>query len=381
MRITGLSTYLVRPRWLFLRIDTDEGIVGWGEPIVEGRAHTVAAAIDEIGDYLIGADPERIEEHWQVLTKGTFYRGGPVLSSAVAGIDQALWDIVGKRHGVPVHQLLGGHVRDTMRVYAWVGGDRPDEVAEAASERQQQGFSAVKMNASAELRRIDTAAATMAVAERVAAVREACGPDFDIAIDFHGRLTKAMARRTLPLLEPYLPYFVEEPLVPELSDEIGEICASTSIPIATGERLFSRWDFKRVLDKGIAVAQPDLSHAGGISETRRIAVMAEAYDVSLAPHCPLGPIALAASLQVDFASPNALIQEQSLGIHYNQGSDLLNYLVDTSVFEFEAGFVKRPTGAGLGIEVDAAEVERAAAEGHRWRTPTFRRDDGSLAEW
>ncbi|GAA4989034.1 galactonate dehydratase [Actinopolymorpha pittospori] len=381
MKITRLTTYLVAPRWCFLRIDTDEGITGWGEPIVEGRAHTVATAVDEMADYLVGQDPLRIEEHWQVLSKGGFYRGGPVLSSAVAGIDQALWDIAGKAFDVPVYQLLGGHVRDRMRIYGWIGGDRPDAVAEAAKKMQDQGLTAIKMNGGGEMRRVDTAGQSIALAERVAAIREACGPDFDIAIDFHGRFTVAMARRTLPLLEPYLPFFVEEPLVPEMSDHIGEICASTSIPIATGERLFSRWDFKNVVGAGIAIAQPDLSHAGGISEVRRIASMAETYDVALAPHCPLGPIALAASLQVDFASPNALIQEQSLGIHYNQGSDLLDYLVDTSVFGFADGYVARPTGPGLGIEVDEKEVARAAEVGHRWRTPTFRRDDGSLAEW
>jgi galactonate dehydratase len=381
VKITRLTTYLVPPRWCFLRIDTDAGITGWGEPIVEGRAHTVATAVEEMGDYLLGQDPLRIEEHWQVLAKGGFYRGGPVLSSALAGIDQALWDIAGKHFEVPVYQLLGGHVRDRMRVYAWVGGDRPEEVAESAVRMKGHGFSAVKMNGSGELRRIDTAASAHALAERVAAIREACGPEFDIAIDFHGRFTVAMARRTLPLLEPFMPFFVEEPLVPELSDHLGEICASTSIPIATGERLFSRWDFARVLGSGLAIAQPDLSHAGGISEVRRIASMAEAYDVSLAPHCPLGPIALAASLQVDFACPNALIQEQSLRIHYNEGSDLLDYLLDRSVFDFADGYVARPTGPGLGIEVDEKEVERAAQVGHRWRTPTFRRDDGSLAEW
>nr|WP_238342237.1 galactonate dehydratase [Actinopolymorpha rutila] len=376
-----MTTYLVAPRWCFLRIDTDEGVTGWGEPIVEGRAHTVAAAVDEAADYLVGQDPLRIEEHWQVLSKGNFYRGGPVLSSAVAGIDQALWDIAGKVHGVPVYQLLGGHVRDRMRVYGWIGGDRPDVVADAAKNMQNQGFTAIKMNGGGEMRRVDTAAQCLALVDRVAAIREACGPDFDIAIDFHGRFTVAMARRTLPLLEPYLPFFVEEPLVPELTDQIGQICSSTSIPIATGERLYSRWDFKDVLSAGIAIAQPDLSHAGGISEVRRIAAQAEVYDVALAPHCPLGPIALAASLQVDFASPNALIQEQSLGIHYNEGSDLLDYLVDTSVFGFADGYVTRPTKPGLGIEVDEKEVARAAEVGHRWRTPTFRRDDGSLAEW
>jgi galactonate dehydratase len=381
VKITSLTTYLVAPRWCFLKIETDEGITGWGEPVIEGRAHTVAAAVDELSDYLIGRDPLRIEDHWQVLTKGGFYRGGPILSSAVAGIDQALWDITGKALGVPVWQLLGGSVRERIRMYSWIGGDRPGEVAEAALERKEQGFTAIKMNASAELRLLDTPKAVQGIVDRLAAVRAAVGDEFDIAVDFHGRLTLPMARRVLPLLEPLLPMFVEEPVVPELSDHIGDIVRSTSIPIATGERLYSRWDFKSVLGAGIAVAQPDLSHAGGISEVRRIAAMAEAYDVSLAPHCPLGPIALAACLQVGFATPNLLIQEQSLGIHYNQGSDLLDYLVDPTVFDYADGHVALLAAPGLGIEVDEKAVEDVAKTGHRWRNPIWRRDDGSLAEW
>ncbi|MEU9834118.1 galactonate dehydratase [Streptosporangium sp. NPDC048047] len=381
MRITSLKTYPVAPRWLFLRIDTDEGITGWGEPVVEGRAATVAAAVEELSDYLMGADPLRIEDHWQVLTRGGFYRGGPVLSSAVAGIDQALWDIAGKTYGVPVHRLLGGPVRDRIRVYSWIGGDTPSDVAEAALAQVEAGFTAVKMNASGALRLLDTPAETKEIAARLAAVREAVGDGVDVALDFHGRMTLPMARRVLPLLEPYLPFFVEEPVVPELTRELAAVTASTSIPIATGERLYSRWDFRPALEAGIAVAQPDISHAGGISETRRIAALAEVHDVSLAPHCPLGPIALAASLQVGFATPNLLIQEQSLGIHYNEHADLLDYLVDPTVFAYADGHVPLMDAPGLGIEVDAAEVERAAARGHRWRSPVWRRDDGSLTEW
>jgi galactonate dehydratase len=381
MKIDRLTTYLVAPRWLFLRIDTDEGVTGWGEPVVEGRAATVAAAVEEMADYLIGQDPLRIEEHWNVLAKGGFYRGGPILSSALAGIDQALWDIAGKSLGVPVHQMLGGHVRDRVRVYSWIGGDDPGEVAAEAALKVGQGFTAVKMNGSGPMRVIDTPAQAAAVAERVAAVREVLGPDRDVAVDFHGRMSLPMARRVLPLLEESAPLFVEEPVVPEASELVGQLVAATPIPIALGERLYNRWDFRRVLPTGIAVVQPDLSHAGGISEVRKIATMAEAYDVALAPHCPLGPIALAASLQVGFASPNLLIQEQSLGIHYGAGSDLLDYLVDASVFEYTDGYVARLTGPGLGIEVDATAVEKAAAVGHRWRNQVWRRDDGSFAEW
>jgi galactonate dehydratase len=381
VKIVKVETFLVPPRWLFLRIETDEGIVGWGEPIVEGKAETVAAAVDELSEQLLGADPSPIEEHWQVLAKGGFYRGGPVLSSALAGIDQALWDIKGKALGVPVHELLGGPVRQKVRIYRWIGGDSEATLAEDGLRAAEEGFDAVKYNASGQMAHIGNTASVHKVVDRLAALREAVGPDVDIAVDFHGRFSTAMARRVLPLLEPMLPLFVEEPVLPEFSRDLARITESTSIPIAAGERLYSRWDFRDVLSTGIAVAQPDLSHAGGISEVRRIAAMAEAYDVALAPHCPLGPIALAASIQVDLATPNFLIQEQSLGIHYNVGNDLLDYLVDPVVFRFANGYIDRPTGPGLGIEVDEAAVRQAASIGHRWRNEIWRHTDGSFAEW
>lgn len=381
MKITTMETFLVPPRWLFLRIGTDEGLAGWGEPVIEGRAETVRAAVGELSDYLIGEDPLRIEHHWQVLTRGGFYRGGPILSAAVAGIDQALWDIAGQARGAPVHELLGGPVRDQARVYAWIGGDDPRDVADAARARVEAGFTAVKMNASAQMTPIDTPARTAEVVERVAAVRAAIGAARDVLIDFHGRLSVAMARRILPLLEPYQPLFAEEPVRPEMSAHLRSLVDATSIPLATGERLYSRWDFQPVLAAGVAVAQPDLSHAGGISECRRIAALAEMWDASLAPHCPLGPLALAASLQLAFAIPNFLIQEQSAGIHYNQGSDLLGYLVDPAPFRFTDGMAARPAGAGLGVEIDEAAVRRAAEIGHQWRNPVWFHADGSFAEW
>jgi galactonate dehydratase len=381
LNIARIETFFVRPRWLFVRVETDDGLVGWGEPIVEGRAEAVASVVEALADRLIGADATRIEDHWQVMTKGGFYRGGPVLSSAVAGIDQALWDLKGKALGVPVYELLGGAVRDTARVYTWIGGDSAQALAEDALRAKENGFDAVKCNASAQIGHIETAAQVHRIVDQFTELRAAVGDDFDFAIDFHGRFSTAMARRVLPLLEPLFPLFCEETVLPEFSRDLGAVTASTSIPIATGERLYSRWDYRDVLSTGIAVAQPDLSHAGGISEVRRIAAMAEAYDVALAPHCPLGPIALAASLQVDFASPNFLIQEQSLGIHYNRDNDLLDYLVDPTVFAFTDGYVERPTGPGLGIEVDEAAVRKAAEDPHRWRNEIWRLKDGSFAEW
>ncbi|MCQ8242502.1 galactonate dehydratase [Rhizosaccharibacter radicis] len=382
MKITGLSTYVVPPRWLFLKIETDEGVTGWGEPIVEGRAHTVAAAVDELADYLVGKDPRLIEDHWNVLYRGGFYRGGEVHMSALAGIDQALWDIKGKALGQPVHALLGGQCRDRIRVYSWIGGDRPADTARMAQEVAERGFTAVKMNATEELQFVDTHDKVDAVLARVQAIRDALGPHFGIGVDFHGRVHRPMAKVLVKELQPFDLMFIEEPVLSENYESLPEITKHGSTPIALGERLFSRWDFKRILEQGcVDIIQPDPSHAGGITETRKIAAMAEAYDVALALHCPLGPIALAANLQLDAVCYNAFIQEQSLGIHYNKGNDLLDYITDRSVFTYENGFVAMPQGPGLGIEVNEAFVREKAAEGHRWRNPIWRHADGSFAEW
>ncbi|MGH8794484.1 MAG: galactonate dehydratase [Stackebrandtia sp.] len=381
MKISRIETFLVPPRWLFCRVETDDGLIGWGEPVIEGRAETVRAAVGELADYLIGEDPLRIEDHWQVLTKGGFYRGGPVLSSAVAGLDQALWDIAGQARGAGVHELLGGPVRDRVRVYSWVGGDEPAEVADAAAAQAEAGFTAVKMNACARLPHIATTSDLDQIVARVAGVRDVLGDARDVAIDFHGRVSAAAARQLLPRLADLNPLFVEEPVLPEHRRLLPSVVAASTVPIATGERLYSRADFLPALEAGIAVAQPDISHAGGISEVRRIASLAEMWNVAMAPHCPLGPIALAASLQVAFATPNFLIQEQSLGIHYNEGGDLLDYLLDTSVFDFTDGHVARPTRPGLGVSLDEAAIRRADEKGHAWRSPVWRHPDGSYAEW
>ncbi|ASO20169.1 galactonate dehydratase [Actinoalloteichus hoggarensis] len=381
MKITRVETFLVAPRWLFCRIETDDGLVGWGEPVVEGRALTVRAAVHELAELLIGADPLRVEDHWQRLTKGSFYRGGPVLSSAVAGLDQALWDIAGKALDAPVHQLLGGPVRDRVRVYGWIAGDEPAEVADAVTAQVEAGLTAVKMNASGRMSRLAGVAEIDGVLDRLAAAREALGPHRDVALDFHGRFTAANARRIIPLLADARPMFVEEPVLPEYSHLIGDVVRASPVPIACGERLYSRGEFLPVLQAGIAVAQPDLSHAGGISEVRRIGALAETFDVPLAPHCPLGPISLAASLQIAFSTPNFLIQEQSLGIHYNAGADLLDYVLDREMFRFHDGHLLRPTGPGLGVTIDEAAVRKADETGHDWHSPIWRHDDGSLAEW
>ena len=382
MKISRLTTYTVPPRWLFLKIETDEGITGWGEPVVEGRAATVAAAVDELSDYLIGQDPRKIEDHWQVMYRAGFYRGGPILMSAIAGIDQALWDIAGKSHGVPMADLVGGPVRDRIRVYTWIGGDRPADIAVAAKAAVANGFTAVKMNGMAELQIVDTPQKIAAIVENVAAARSAVGPNIDIAVDFHGRVHKPMAKVLLKELEPFKLMFVEEPVRSEEIDAFLPQLSAAAMPIALGERLYSRWDFKSILASGaVDIIQPDPSHAGGITEVRKIAAMAEAYDVAVALHCPLGPIALATCLQLDACTYNAFIQEQSLGIHYNVGNDLLDYITNPGTFSYRDGFVTIPSGPGLGIDVNEEYVAERAREGHRWRNPVWRHPDGSVAEW
>ncbi len=382
MKITGLETFIVAPRWCFLKITTDEGLVGWGEPVLEGRAHTVAAAVEELADYLIGEDPLQIERHWQTLYRGGFYRGGGIHRSAIAGLDQALWDIKGKFHDTPVHQLLGGQVRDRIRVYAWVGGDRPADIVSSARRAISDGFKATKMNLTEEMQIVDSHSKIDDAVERIAHLREAVGGALDIAVDFHGRVHVPMAKALIHAIEPYSPLFVEEPVLSEHLDAMAELRRHTHVPIATGERLFSRFDFKNLFTLGAAdIIQPDLSHAGGITECKKIADMAETWDIALAPHCPLGPIALAACLQVDAVCQNAFIQEQSQGIHYNQANDLTHYLDNPEVFAFQDGFVGIPQGPGLGIQINEEAVRAKASEGHRWRNPIWRHPDGSIAEW
>ena len=382
MKITEVNTYFVRPRWGFVEIITDEGISGWGEAVLEGHAAAVLACVQEYKDYLIGQDPSRIEDIWSTIYRAGFYRGGGVLMSAISGIDQALWDIKGKVFGAPVYELMGGKCRDRIKVYSWVGGDRPSDVGAAALEKKEAGFSAVKMNATEELQMIDTYDKVDAVLERVAAIRESCGKYFGIAIDFHGRVHRPMAKVLAKKLEEFDPMFIEEPVLCEHMDCFKEIAAACNIPIATGERLFSKYDFKRLLEAGgVDIIQPDLSHAGGITEVKKIASMAEAYDVALAPHCPLGPIALAACLNVDATSYNAVIQEQSIGIHYNVGKSVLDYVNNQDDFKFVDGWVDMPKRPGIGVDVNKELVLEENKTPHNWKNPVWRHADGSVAEW
>lgn len=386
-RIATITAHRVPPRWIFVRVDTDDGRVGWGEAIVPKRVTAVLGAIQDLARNIIGEDASRIEELWQRMRRGGFFRDGPVLCTAAAAIEQALWDIKGRQHDVPVYEFLGGAVRDTVRLYAWVGGDRPADVVAQVQARIGQGFDAVKMNATEELDMLDRPAQVDAVIARVAAVRDAFGDSVDIALDFHGRVHRAMAKALLRELEQFTLLWVEEPLPPGHEDLLPQLASAAGrTPIATGERLLARADFARLLERRVVdVIQPDVSLTG-LFELEKLCRMAEAYDVAVAPHCPNGPISLAASLQVACCAGNVVIQEQSLGLHYNLGyaglpaGEMFDYLSDAGPLTPTGGRLAVPAGPGLGIEIDANTVRERSTD---WTLadPVWRLPDGRLAEW
>ncbi|TFY69569.1 hypothetical protein EVG20_g3109 [Dentipellis fragilis] len=380
--ISQIEIFRLPPRWLFVRVETTDGIVGWGEATLEGHTEAVEGAFDDLRERFVGWDADGIEDIWQHAYRARFYRGGPVLMSALSGLDIALWDIKGKKLGVPVWQLLGGKVRDRVKVYGWIGGDKPSDVYSGAMLRKEQGFTAVKMNGTDSIAWIDSPVILTETVNRVRSVRSL---GLDVGVDFHGRLHKGMAKQLAKLLEPHQPLFLEEPLLPTQPEEIADLKHIVSTPIALGERLFTRSDFRPYLEKrAIDIAQPDVAHCGGISELRRIASLTEMYDVALAPHCPLGPVALAACMQVAIHAPNFVIQEMSWQMHYNQGADLFTYLSDASIFAVKEGHVEALQGPGLGIEINEPLVREAAAkyaEEKAWRNTVWRGPDGTLREW
>ncbi|KAH0845453.1 hypothetical protein AYO21_06158 [Fonsecaea monophora] len=381
-KIKSIEYFRVKPRWLFVKICDDRGLHGWGEATLEGHTRAVEGALDEIIERIVGYEADDIEHIWQTIWRLGFYRGGPVFMSALSGIDIALWDLKGRRLNVPVYQLLGGKVRNKVQVYAWIGGDTFADIEGAAKARIAQGLKCIKMNATGPVNWLDSPSVLDATIERLKIVK---GLGLDAGLDFHGRLHKPMAKQLAKALEPYRPLFIEEPLLVEHPEALKQLAASTTVPIAFGERLYSRWDVKRFLeDASVDILQPDIAHAGGISETRRIAALAETYDVAIAPHCPLGPLALAASMQVALCSPNFVIQEMSLGMHYNVEAgeeDLNTYLVDPAVFAIRDGYVDALTGPGLGIEIDEAVVRRIAQSTGHWQCKEFYGPDGSIREW
>ena len=375
MKITDLKMIHLRPRWMFLKIETDEGITGWGEPVVEGRARTVETAVNEFRPILIGADPMKIEHLWQMMYRGTFYRGGPILCSAISGIEMALWDIKGKYYNMPVYQMLGGSCRDRVRVYGHlkptaIAGDYPiPDMLKITDQRLKDGFTVMKYSIIPPIKPIDNMEMVDKVVERFAAIRERVGKKVDIAIDFHGRVSPAMSVRLLKALEPYYPLFVEE---------MVRVSRSTEIPIAAGERLFTKWGFRELIEKqAVSVVQPDLCHCGGIFEARKIAAMAETYYMQIAPHNPLGPISLAACLQLDASVPNLLAQEHpGMPGHEDLGAGILK-----KPFKIESdGCIRIPDGPGLGIEVDEDALKDLQFDG-TWDTPHLFHEDGSVADW
>jgi len=371
LQITEIETFPIEPRWLVLAIRTDEGITGYGEPTLEGHLESVQGALEEFERYLKGKDPRRIEKHWQTLYRGGFYRGGPVLTTALSGVEQALWDIKGKKLGVPVYELLGGPCRDKIEVYAHVHGDRTQDYIDGALEKVERDFRAFKTTLAGPARSLETPQFLQEAVDKVGAIREALGPEVQIGVDLHGRYSPAAAIQAAQSLEKYNPAFIEEPCLPGDVDSLARIQSATAIPVATGERLYTKWGFRSVIEKGAAdVLQPDLSHAGGILEGKKIGAMAEARYASLAPHCPLGPVALAACIQLDACTPNFLIQEQvTLGERYLE-----------EPFSVENGFIPLPEDPGLGIEVNEDALREGLLE-EPWQTPSWTHEDGSVADW
>ena len=378
MRITEVEPIVVFGgfrNWVFVRVHTDEGLVGTGEATLEGRAETMVAALGEAARSLVGQDPLRIEHLWQLLYRHAFWRGGPVLNSAVSGVEQALWDIFGKSVGLPVWQLLGGNCRDRIRVYAnGPRGETPEELAESALGLKEAGWSAVKLDPCGPTKPLDGVAVVRRVARVMEAVRDAVGPEVDLAVDAHGRLSPAMAIEVGRAVRDVGIYFFEEPCLPENPAAMARVARECGVPVATGERLFTKWGFRDVLEQGAAVLlQPDLAHCGGISEARKIAAMAEVHYAGVAPHNPLSPVNMRASLHLDAAIPNFVIQEWVVDpppwTH-----DLLVHPVVV-----KDGWAELPTEPGLGTDLNL-EVCRA----HPYQPidlPPLWHDDGAVADW
>ncbi len=372
MRITAVEPVLVAPSWVFVKIDTDEGIAGWGEALGD-KASTVAAGVTELARYLVGKDPLRIEHHWQAMYRGAFWRDGPILTAAISGVDIALWDIMGRALDVPVWQLMGGKCRERVRLYLAPGGSTPDEMAENALKAVDRGFTAVKWCPTAQLSPPFGLAGAIASSRQIEAVRRAVGDEVDIMLDFHGQLTPAAAITYARAVEPSNPLFIEEPVLPEHSHEIPRVGRSTRTPIATGERIYTKYGFRPILEAGgVGMIQPDLGACGGLTEARKIAVMADAHGVGVGPHNAYGPILFAAALHLDVCTPNFVIQEHQETVSMGQG-------VFRDPLKQVDGHVAPPQGPGLGFEVDEAAIRERRFTPHD--LPILTNTDGSIADW
>ena len=383
MKITKIELINIKPRWMILKMYTNCDIIGLGEPVLEGHNKSVEAVVREFEDYLIDKDPMQIENHVQALYKGGFYRGGPLMMSAISGIEQAMWDIKGKYYNCPVYEMLGGKCRDKIRMYTHIkataiqGGNTVEDMVAIAKDRVSKGYTALKYSIIPPIQLIENPEQTMEHINRFAAVREAIGNKVDLAIDFHGRVTPANAPRFIELLKPYMPMFVEEPCLPENVDCMVNIARSTTVPIAAGERLFGKYAYRELIEKqAVSVIQPDICHVGGIFEGRKIAAMAENYYMSVAPHNPLGPISLASCLQLDTCIPNFLVQEHPVT---DDGAELGNGILKTP-FEMKDGYIEISNKPGLGVELDDEALKEREYDG-KWTTPRQYYEDGSIAEW
>jgi len=375
MKIAKIDQFRLRYRCQLVRITTDTGIEGWGETTLEGKLDSAWAAVKELEGYFLGKDPLMIEHHWQHVYRGAFFHGGPVLLTALSGIEQALYDIAGKRFGVPSYWLLGGPTRNRIKVYAHcgVGGDQEKLQARLDYLIKEKGYKAVKTGMPGKWHGAESPERVRRVVADFYDLRARVGDGVDIGIDFHGRVTPAQAIRLAKELEGMHPLFIEEPACQENPDVMATVARATSIPVATGERLFTRWGFRDVLEKqSAAILQPDLSHAGGLLETKKIAAMAECYYVHLAPHSAIGPVAFAACLQVDACIPNFLIQEQVDGA---LGDGILK-----EDWRVEDGYIALPQRPGLGFEIQE-EALKKPYEGDFDIASWFHDDDGSVADW
>jgi len=384
MKITKLEILHVKPRWTFLKMYTDiDGLIGLGEPVLEGHSTSVEAVVKEYEEFLIGKDPRQVEHLVQAMYRGGFYRGGPMMLSAISGIEQAMWDIKGKYHNCPVYEMMGGACRDKIRMYTHIkaasikGGNTMDEMLDLARLRMKQGYTALKYSIIPPIQAIENPENTMMHIERFAKVRELIGSKVDLAIDFHGRVSPANAPRFIELLKPYMPFFIEEPVLPENVDVMVKVAQSTTVPIAAGERLFGKYEYRQFIEKqAVNIIQPDLCHTGGIFEAKKLAAMAEMYYMSVAPHNPLGPISLASCLQLDACTPNFLVQEH---VGNPDFSDLgVGYIKEP--FCVKDGYIELPTKPGLGIELDEEAIREKLYDG-KWSTPRWFFEDGSVADW
>lgn len=376
MKITRFEVTPLKQRGLLLQVHTDAGLVGYGAPMNYEHGRTVERALFDMADYLTGRDPLQIEDHWQTLFRSSYSRQMPILLSALSGIEMACLDILGKTVEQPVWQLLGGKVRDRIRVYGSAGGATSEQCATNARRVVDQGFTALKTTPFPDpVRFIPSPAIVDGVIERIGAMRQAVGPQIDIAIDFHRAVSPATAKILLRELEPLKPMFVEEPTkISENPEVLLDIAHSTSIPIATGERNATRWGFRQIVEqRAAAVLQPDIRHCGGILEMKKIAALAEVYDIAIAPHSAADPLGIVAALHAMAGTPNFLIQEFGGGT----GEGFF-----ARPLECKDGFVELPAGPGLGVEITAEGLEASRHTG-AWRQRTMRRhpDDGSYADF